>query len=369
MQNDNNINQKPTENDIVLIWAKTLWNGRRTAIKTITITGAIGVVLALFTPKEYVSWTSVVPQTTNPASKLGGISSLAAMAGFNLDLSGGEELSPAVFPQIVGSVPYQLELMNIPFRFSGVDRPVTLYTYYSEIYRPGILHSIGEYTIGLPGKLINAFKGENTSVSYPGRPLMLSSKQEKIRKLIAKRVTLDVDPKRGYITLLSTFPEAELSAEVADQARELLQKYVTGYKIKKATDQLSFIDERYREKKKEFLSAQEKLARFRDQNKNVSSALAATEEERLRSEYTIAQSVYNELSKQLEQAKIQVKEDTPVFSVIQPAIVPQKPNAPQKIMIITIFIFLGLIISIGLIIGKPWFRAMKQKWEEVELIS
>lgn len=369
MQNDINIKQKSTENDNILIWAKTLWNGRKTVFKTILIVGAIGIVMALMTPKEYVSWTSVVPQTTNPASKLGSISSLAAMAGFNLDLSSGDELSPAVFPQIVGSVPYQLELMNIPFRFSGVDHPVTLYTYYSDIARPGILHLIGEYTIELPGKLIDVLKGEKNSISYPGRPVVLTKKQEKIRKLIAKRVTLDVDPKRGYITLLSTFPEAELSAEVADQACALLQKYVTNYKIKKASGQLTFIEERYQEKKKEFQSAQEKLARFRDQNKNVSSAVAATEEERLRSEYTIAQSVYNELSKQFEQAKIQVKEDTPVFSVIQPAIVPQKSAMPKKMMIITIFIFLGAIIGIGIIFGKPWFSTMKQKWNEVELIS
>jgi multidrug efflux pump subunit AcrB len=47
------------------------------------------------------------------------------------------------------------------------------------------------------------------------------------------------------------FSNAEVAAQVADKARELLQKYVTQYKIRKASDKMEFIEGRYNEKKSE----------------------------------------------------------------------------------------------------------------------
>ena len=199
-----------------------------------------------------------------------------------------------------------------------------------------------------------------------GGPIALSKKQqEKVQKNDCfKKVTLDIDAKQGFITLQAAFPEALLSAQVADQARELLQKYITRFKIEKAANKLSFIEERYQEKKKEFEKAQSRLAYFRDQNKNVTSAVARTEEERMQGEYSIALNVYNELAKQLEQAKIQVKEETPVFSILEPAMVPQTKTKPKKLMIVAIWLFLGGIAGTGIVFGKVFLKDIKAKWNE-----
>lgn len=372
MNTQPNSNPKPPvsiDDEIdLLVLAKTFWNGRKTIFKTILIAGILGVVIALLSPKEYTASTTMVPQTSSSGSKLGGLSSLAAMAGFNLDNMGssGEALSPIVYPEIVSSTPFQLDLMNIPFTFSEVNHPVSLYEYYSEISKPSALSLISKYTIGLPGVIILAIKGDSNpkgSAETKG-PITLSKKQEDVRKMIASQVTLALDSKQGFITLQSTFPEALLSAQVADQARELLQKYITRFKIEKASDKLSFIEQRYEEKKKEFEKAQERLARFRDQNKNVSSMLARTEEERMQGEYSIAMNVYNELAKQLEQAKIQVKEETPVFSILEPAMVPREKSKPKRPMIVAIWLFLGGIIGTGIVFGKGFLKDVKVKWNE-----
>ena len=91
---------------------------------------------------------------------------------------------------------------------------------------------------------------------------------------------------------------------MTQKAKDLLQKTITEFKIEKATAQLQFIEERYNEKKKEFELVQEKLAAFRDRNKNVTSAIALTHEEQLQNEYQLAFNVYSELAQQLEQAQI-----------------------------------------------------------------
>lgn len=347
--------------------AKTIWNGRKTILKTILVAGIIGVIIALVSPKEYTATTTIVPQTSSSTSKLGGLSSLAAMAGFNLDnATSGEILSPTVYPEIVSSVPFQLDLMNIPFSFAEVNHPVTLYEYYAEISKPRVISLIGKYTIGLPGVIISAIKGDSDqkTISENKGPIALTKKQEEVRKMIADQVTINLDSKQGFITLQAAFPEALLSAQVADQARELLQKYITRFKIEKASDKLSFIEQRYEEKKKEFEKAQIRLASFSDQNKNVTSAVARTEESRLQGDYTIALNVYNELAKQLEQAKIQVKEETPVFSILEPAMVPREKSKPKKPMIVFIWLFLGGIIGTGMVFGKSFLKDVKTKWNE-----
>lgn len=360
----------PVHNDDeidLLELAKTFWNGRKTILRAIFLAGIIGVIIALLSPKEYTATTTIVPQTSSSGSKLGGLSSLAAMAGFNLDnATSGEILSPTVYPEIVSSVPFQLDLMNIPFNFAEVNHPVSLYEYYSEISKPGVLSLIGKYTIGLPGVIISAIKGDSERKTNPENkgPIALTNKQESVRKMIASQVTLNIDAKQGFITLHAAFPEALLSAQVADQARELLQKYITRFKIEKASDKLLFIEQRYQEKKKEFEKAQSKLAYFNDQNKNVTSAVARTAEERMQGEYTIALSVYNELAKQLEQAKIQVKEETPVFSILEPAMVPREKSRPKKGMIVTLWLFIGGILGTGIVFGKDYMKDIRTKWNE-----
>ena len=361
----------PTTNDDeidLLALAKTFWKGRKTILKTILIAAVLGLLIAFLSPTEYTSTTSMVPQTSQSGSKLGGLSSLAAMAGFNLDAnSTGDDLTPLVYPQIVSSTPFQLELMNTPFSFSEVDHPVSLFQYYTEIAKPGILSLISKYTIGLPGLIIKAIKGEKKKIiSSEGEPISLTDDQEEVRKLIEDQVTLDLDSKQGILTLTASLPEALLSAQVADRATKLLQKYIIQYKTSKATDQLEFIRQQYDETKTDFEKAQDELAGFIDQNKNVSSAIAQTKEQRLQSEYSIAQNVYNEMAKQLEQAKIKVKEDTPVFTIIEPATIPQEKSKPKKALILIIWIFLGGIIGTGIVFGREFTKGLRKQWNELE---
>ncbi len=349
----------------LIVLAKTLWEGRKTVFRSIIICAVLGLAIAFLSPKEYTASTIVVPQMDQSSSKLGGLSSLAAMAGFNLDMNtSGKSLSPMVYPQIVNSIPFQLELMNTPFTFSDIDHPVSIYEYYTQIASDGILSTVKKYTIGLPFVILKTLRPKPVKQKTGTNLIALTEEQEETRKLIEKKIMIDINDKDGYLTLTVNMPEAALSAEVAQYARELLQKYITQLKIKKANEQLNFIQNRYNEKKKEFEQAQETLARFRDQNKNVATAMAKTEEERLQSEYTIAFNVYSELAKQLEQAQIQVKEDTPVFSILSPAVVPTEKSKPKKALILIIWLFLGGIIGTGIVFGKQFYSTIKERWDE-----
>jgi uncharacterized protein involved in exopolysaccharide biosynthesis len=144
---------------------------------------------------------------------------------------------------------------------------------------------------------------------------------------------------------------------VAEKAQELLQKYITAYKTNKSKDQLVFIEQRYAEKKDEFTKAQDKLAWFQDRNLHVSTASAQAELDRLESEKDIAFAVYSELAKSLEQSRIQVKRQTPVFAIIKPVVVPNDKFKPQRAKVLMVFMFLGFLIAVGVVVFKEiWLR-------------
>ncbi len=359
------------EIDLIAL-AKTIWTGRRLLITTILIFMAIGLAVALFSPKQYTASTTMVPHYSRNQSKLGGLSSLAAIAGYNIEMNMETgELSPYVYPQIVESVPFQLELMETPFKFDGIDKPISVYQFYTEHSKPNIISLVKKYTIGLPSVIISTLKPKKSEnlIAVSGDSLFysaiaLTAEQENIRNIIEGQVTLELNDKEGYVVLNVVTHDPWVAAQLAQKAQDLMQKYITEFKIKKAIAQLKFIQDRHAEKKKEFQQAQTELAAFIDRNKNVTSAVARTEEQRLQNEYKLAFDVYSNLSQQLEQAQIKVKEDTPIFSILKPVTVPLQKSKPNRPLIVAIWTFLGGVIGVGWIFGKQFFADVKTKWAE-----
>jgi hypothetical protein len=371
MSEESKHNSQVDEDEIDLMaLAKTLWDKRGFIIKTVLVFTMIGVVVALLSPKEYTATTKMVPQVSGGSSKMGGLSSLASMAGINLNLNKDiTELMPQTYPQVVQSAPFQMQLMNEKFNFPGIDKPVSLYEYYTEHHKPGALAVVKKYTAGLPGIIIKAVKGKESELQVitldDESEIYLTKEQEEVRKIISENLSLDVNDKEGYIQINSRFPDAAIAARVARKAQHLLQSYITAFKIEKATAQLNFVEERFNEKKAEFEKAQVTLAAFRDRNKNVTSALAFTEQEQLQNEYRLAFEVYSNLAQQLEQSRIQVKEETPVFAIIQPVVVPHERTKPKRAMILAVWIFLGGVASIGWVFGWQYLEGAREQWERL----
>ncbi|MCG6188448.1 GNVR domain-containing protein [Maribellus maritimus] len=353
------------EDDFVEL-VKTIWQGRKVIVISVVISTFLGLMVALLSPKEFTASVTLVPQTSGNSGNLGGLSSLADMAGFNLNLTNGmAELSPQIYPQIVQSIPFQMEIMNTSYTFPGIDKKMSLYAYYTEVYKPGILVHFKKYTIGLPGVVLKMIREEKDvplekKESENSGPLKLTKEQNDVLRIIAQNILLSVNDRDGFMVLSARFFDPDLSAQVAHKTQILLQNSITKIKIEKAVAQLQFVEERYDESKKEFETAQKKLATFRDRNKNVVNAMALAEEEQLQNEYQLAFNVYSQLAQQLEQERIKVKEDTPVFSVVSPAVVPLKKSKPNRLLILVIWIFLGAITGVGWILGREFFNGIRE---------
>ena len=351
------------EIDLVEIIRK-LWINKKLIIRVTVISMVLGVLVALLSSKEYTAGCTMVPQTSDK-NQGSSVASLMSRFGMGSIENMGTVLSPKVYSKILESVPFRKEVMYTPLRFEDWDEPVTLVAYYTDSrYRKFNLgQTIKKYTIGLPGMLLGAIRGKQEEPDYPEEgegPYLerYSLEENDCSKIIEGIVTLDLNDKDGYLSLTVAMPEPYVAAQLAEKVQTLLQKYITEFKVEKVQSNLDFVQERYDEAKREFEQIQGERAAFRDANKKISSARALTEQEKLDTRYNLALGVYSELAKQLEQAKIQVKETTPILTVVDPVSIPIEHSKPKRGLICVIFTFLGLCAGAGLVLGLPALSQM-----------
>ena len=171
--------------------------------------------------------------------------------------------------------------------------------------------------------------------------------------LLSQMLTISLDDKRGYITLTANMPEPVAAAQLAQAAFDILQKYITKFKIEKVQSDLDFVQERYDEAKRNFDEVQARRAKLRDANMNTTRYSALAELEKLDAEYALRQGVYNSLAQRVEQAKINVKETTPVLTIINPVTIPRQKSKPRRAMILFAFTFLGVVAGMGTVLVLP----------------
>lgn len=351
MEENNFISSERSQdfNSEFLILIQKIWTNRKFVIKITIISMLIGIVISLLTPNYYTATCTMVPQTSSK-NAVGSLGGLAAMAGINLNNIGtGETLSPSVYPKIMSNIEFQKELIYTKYHFKKINEPITLYEYYSNIkyHNFSLIKFLKKYTIGLPGIIFKVIKSKSNKLNQPGNSQIqsITIKEKDVLKELNKNISIAINVKDGYVFLSTSMTDPYVAAELAQKTQELIQKYLTEFKIEKVASNLKFIEQNYEESKKNFEAKQSELAKFRDANKNFSSSVAKTQEEKLNSEYNLLLSIYSELAKQKEQAKIAVKETTPVLTIIEPVYVPIEKSNPNRILILCISIIFGIIIS------------------------
>ena len=363
--------QESDEIDLVDLLRK-LWVQRKLILTVTAIFLLIGIFVAMVSPVSYTAGCTVVPQSGE--NKSGGLGGVAAKMGVNLGTGGisGGTLSPEIYPEIVKSVPFTLEIMQTPIVTEKSDgKAITLYEYYTEkqYQDRNLLGSIKKYTLGLPGVILGSFRKEEPvqeTVAQGDTVTVYSlNKEEKsVFNAIQGAIQISSNSKEGYVSIGYSFPEAKPAAEVTNRIYRTLEKYVSSFKSEKLEDNLQFVEDSYETARKDFLQAQSRLAAFQDANRGLVTATARSTETRLQSEFNIAFSVYSELAKQREQARIAVKENQTILTLVNPAVVPNEKSAPRRSIILIGFLFLGFVAACGWVLGKPYVQNIYREIEE-----
>ncbi|GAB3710045.1 hypothetical protein GCM10027592_46700 [Spirosoma flavus] len=316
---------------------RTAWQGRIRLVKTTAFFGLMGIIMALLTQPEFTAEARIMPEMNGGSSDM--VKRLASVAGFaGLDLSDADDVDavrPDLYPNVLQSSPFGLYLLNQPV-MTQENQPTTvakLLTYHTNWPFMNWFSDEGRTDSRLP-----------TQVA--GKPVQLTRQQQDLLDDISQRIGAKLDTRSGIITITAQMPDANVAANVAQLAMTYLTNYVTSYRTEKARQDLQFYTQRLREARRRYQTAQYVAFQYNDQHKYYVVQAATIEKQRIESELTIAQTVYTELSRQFEQAKLKVQERTPVFKVLEPPKVPLKRTSPKRTVLVLVYTGIGL--SVGL---------------------
>lgn len=205
---------------------------------------------------------------------------------------------------------------------------------------------------------------------YQPNSLQLSKSQMGLVGLVNSRVSVAVDQKTQLINITVTMQDALAAASLADTVANRLTRFVTAYRTNKARHDLVFAKQINQEAQQRYYDAQRAYAKALDRNQGIVLRSASIELERLQNEAALAYNLYNSTSQQVQVAEVKVQESTPVFTVMQPAVVPFKAAKPNVKMIIAGFAFLGIMGALGytLIVPSlgPVFRDKQRSLQKQE---
>ena len=247
------VESRPVEQEIDLIeLAQKVWMERKLILKVCGVAVLVGLVVAFSIPKEYSTSVTLAPETASRGTG-GTMGALAAMAGINLGSSStNDALSPELYPDIVSSTPFLVDLFDVRIKDSKEKIDTTLYSYLDEYQRSPWWGSVISAPFKLIGWTISLFKEKevedgNTLID----PSHLTLDADRIAKALSGRISVSVDKKTGVTTLSVTMQDPLISAQITDTVMHRLQNYITDYRTNKARHDLAFTEHLYAEAKAE----------------------------------------------------------------------------------------------------------------------
>lgn len=341
------------QDDIITINFKAffgiLWKEKWLILLITLLTVGGGAWYAFTAREEFVSEGKILPELSGGAgSSLGGLANLVGIGGFELGLKNNTEaIRPDLYPDVIKSTPFFLEL----FKQSVITKTgdsLTFDSYY---------HQAIEEDKPADEIKLETFKGK------PSGTIVVNQLMEERIKDLKERIGGNIDKKSGLISITVKMPDPIVAAGLANYVMTYLTDYVTDYRTEKLKREVDFLGRKVAAARGEFYRDQSRKATYADQFAAPTIRLQAADiqRERLESEYKLSATVYNELLKKFEEAKIKLQQETPIFQILEPPVAPTLKSEPKKAIIILASAFLGGILSIivALLIRKNYKKVLE----------
>lgn len=338
-------------------------------VKVGIVSLVLGVIVSFLIAPQFTSVALLMPEYKIEASSGGNMDKLLQDYGGMLGIgnstyaSSSNAIRVELYPEIVSSLPFQLDLIEHEFYYPVYDTTVSVATFFEELYEPSIWDYVISYTIGLPSKVktlvFDWFSSEfedSGEVSFQKDEIVVISPEKmKLIKWMRQQVSTSLDQESGIVSIKATMPTSKLSADIAQKTIDNLTDYLVKYRAEKIKVDLAYLEKEHAKAEQQFNKIRDSLALFRDQNRFLSTAKAQTEEQQLQSRYDLAFNLYNGLSQKLEETKLRLQEETPVFEVLEPVQIPIERSSPNRILIVLLFFLGGFFGAMGCLLLRLWY--------------
>lgn len=334
---------------------EALWAERRIIFNRMGYASLIGLIIAFGSPVEYSASTRLLPYRGGGGGEGTGLSGLAGLAGIRLPPGGGDQTIRAeLYPEVAKSLDFREAVAETPLRFSTLDRRASAIEYFRDLRHQALTEMLVSYTIGLPGHIItmNATSGDEQEInkSSIGDSVSLRHYDRKYLSLLqtlGDRLSVSIDKKTNILLISAKMPDPYAAADLVRVSAERLMERIVAYESQKAAETFRFVSDQHQQAKNRYERTQRELAMFSDRNRVLMSAASQIDRDRLQREYDIAFEVYQQFSRELEQARIKMNQDTPVFTVLDQVVVPNERTSPNRKETMLLTVLLGMLIGIA----------------------
>ena len=334
--------------------SQLVWKHRKLFYKVLPVALIVACIYALSLPKSYHCEVMLAPELSTSRTS-NSLSTLARQFGMKLGNSNtlgnaSEALLPNLYPDMMISVDFLTSLFDIPVCAEDSVVPKRYYDYLLNDQKLPWWSAAIRGTVGAVANLL--FKKDSTDQIKEVDPFKLTKQQTRICKIIAKKVSCDVDQKTLVITIDVTDQDPVICATVADSVKARLQEFITDYRTNKARVDYEYNKKLCEEAKVRYDKARQRYAEFADANHDIVLQSVRTKLMDLENDMQLQFSAYQTYVAQLQNAEAQVQQETPAFMTLQRATVPVKPFKPKKKRIALVVLFLAFFGTVGYVLHK-----------------
>ena len=269
----------------------------------------VGVALALVLPARYPASAAFVPDNEAMRLPLGGLAGLASQLG----VSPSRSDPPQFYADLLTNRTVLEQLLAKQFR--------------------GGARADGAQTLS-----------EILGIRQP--PTDPKGREDGIKQL-NRLVVVSTNPRTNVVSFTVEMPTPQLAVAVADDLLVSIDRFNIDLRQSRASAQQRFMRARVDEAGAELAATEDSLRRFLSSNRAFQGSPALTfEEERLRRDQDLRQTLYVNLRQQLDQATIDAARNTPALTVItRPELVTTR-SFPKRRLVVAVAVAASLIIAL-----------------------
>ncbi|NVJ47149.1 MAG: hypothetical protein HWE07_08465 [Cytophagia bacterium] len=303
-----------------------------------------GIVFALLQVPEYTSKTMILPEDPEMSRGNSLLSNLGGLSRLNFgDLNQDNLLPYELYPEVVKSDTFLISLLNTKVRFENLSQEISVRDYFLS-HAPSSPLSLD--------RIRRLFKSEPKGVKVSTEERVengyfgISSLDYQLIKRLKERVKVQVIEKSGAVIISATMPDKLAAAEVTNFTLGYLKNFVLEAKISKVSKDLAYVDQQYAMAKTDYQNAIDEFAEFKDSNQNLSSTGQSYRVIVLQDNVSLKFNIFSALATEREQTKLKLQKKRPQFVTLHPISIPNHKSNMRRYMIVLIYSFIGVIITV-----------------------
>ena len=336
-----------------------LWKEKILIIKSTLIFTLIGIIYSLSLKDNFTASSIFYPHyQSNEISQGQGLIGIAGLAGIDLGNNNSNNIPTNLYPNIINSPEFKIEILDTKIVVG--ENEISYRDYLLMKTSPPNLKRILLFPITFLSKYKSQdeFKSLDKNIDI----LALNDEEYSLHKSLTGVINLSLNETEGFIELSVKDNDPLIASQIAKNANEILQENIIDFKLKNLNDTYKFISQQLDIAKDNFYKLQDSLAVFSDKNINIKSDLFLNKYSRIESEYNISKNIYNELALSKEKTAIDVKKNTPIFTIIKPVVIPNEKSDPKRSLIVITCSFIGLVITSGYTLLK---HSIFEIWKKI----